>query len=147
MAHVSQTREQGQQGEGSRGHSRETAPSIWEWLVAALGLLLLLATLGYLGWHALSEPARAPEPVAQVLKVERQAQGFLVRVRVSNRGGETASSLRLSGVLKRGDEVVEESEVDFQYLPGGSSREGGLIFTHDPAQFALELTPKGYEKP
>lgn len=147
MAHVSQSRDQQRDEGASRGHSRETAPSIWEWLVAALGLLLLLATLGYLGYHALAEPRRPPEPVAQVVRVERLAQGFLVRVRVANRGGETASALKLAGVLKRGDEVVEESEADFQYLPGGSSREGGLFFAHDPAQFALELRPKGYEKP
>lgn len=138
---------QPQQRKSPRGRVQTTAPSLLEWGIAAIGLLLLLATLGYLAYQAVAMPHRPPEPVAQVLGVERQARGFLVRVRVSNRGTETAAALKLQGVLRRGAEVVEQSETEIQYLPAGSSREGGIFFSRDPAQFTLEVAPRGYEKP
>lgn len=127
--------------------AREEAPPFWEWVVAGIGLLLLLASLAYLGYHALQGPQSPPAPRIELLGVHAQEGRFLVRVRVRNAGGQTAAGLKLSGELRQGTETLEQSEAELDYLPGGSSREAGLFFTRDPRGVQLELSAQGYQKP
>jgi uncharacterized protein (TIGR02588 family) len=120
---------------------------LWEWIAAAIGLVLLLAGMGYLladHWQGDSAP---PAPTVQVSGIEQQAGRWLVRVRVTNASRGTAAALRVEGELKRGQEVVERSEVEFEFVPGRSSREGGLFFTRDPRALQLQLEPKSYQQP
>jgi uncharacterized protein (TIGR02588 family) len=126
---------------------REEAPPFWEWVVAGVGLVLLLASLGYLGWHAVVTPHTPPSPEIELVGVEQQGSRFLAQVRVRNRGTLTAEKLVVSGRLKRGDETVEESEAEFDHLPGESTREGGLFFSRDPRSLQLELRARSYLKP
>lgn len=125
----------------------EAPPSPAEWLVAAIGLLLVLASLGYLGWHGLIEKADPPRPEVRVLDVQAQEGRFLVRVRVHNRGRATAAKLRVTAQLRRGDQVVEDRDVEFDYLPGESSREAGIFFELDPRRFEMVVTPASFQQP
>lgn len=122
-------------------------PAFWEWVVAGLGLILFVATLGYLVYDALARRPAAASPEIRVSAVERQGSRFLVRLRVRNAGNATAAGLRISGVLRRDGQVVERSEMELEHLPGESSREGGLFFTHDPSRLDLELRAEGFHKP
>jgi uncharacterized protein (TIGR02588 family) len=127
--------------------AREAPPPFWEWVVAGIGLLLLLATLVYLTYHAVAVPMTEPRPAIELVGVEPQGQQFLVRIRVRNEGRTTAQALRVAGQLKRQDEVVETSELEFAYVPAESSREAALLFRHDPRTLQLELQPRSYQKP
>lgn len=127
--------------------SPEAAPPFWEWVAAGVGLLLVLASIGVLGYYAWTEDARGPQPVAQVVAIEQQPAGWLVSVRVHNRSQAPAAALRLTGQLRQGAEILEERELELQYLPGGSSREGGLFFSRDPRQHRLEWAFGSYERP
>lgn len=127
--------------------SGEEPPSPWEWLVAAIGLLLLLASIGYLVHDALGRGKEPPRPLVQVLGVQAQESHFLVRVQVTNRSRATAADLRVEGVLRRGGEVVERSETAFVYVPGMSTREGGLFFSQDPRTLQLEVSVRSYQEP
>lgn len=125
----------------------EAPPSPAEWLVAAIGLVLVLASLGYLAWHGLLERADPPRPEVRVLDVQAQEGRFLVRVRVHNRGRATAAKLRVTAQLRRGDQVVEDRDVEFDYLPGESSREAGIFFERDPHRFEMVVTPASFQQP
>lgn len=125
----------------------EEPPPFWEWVVAGVGLVLLLASLAYLGFHALQGPQTPPAPRIELLGVHGQEGQFLARIRVRNQGTQTAAGLTVAGTLKQGDQTLEESETELDYLPGGSSREAGLFFTRDPRTAQLELSAKGYRKP
>lgn len=128
--------------------SRDTAPPFWEWVAAAAGLLLVLASVGVLAYHAWTGEADHPRPSVRVLSIEQQpAAGWLVAVRVRNGAQATAAALRLTGRLRQGSEVVEESKLELQHLPGGSSREGGLFFSRDPRLHRLEWAFESYEEP
>jgi uncharacterized protein (TIGR02588 family) len=125
----------------------EVPPSVVEWVVAAIGLVLVLASLGYLVWHGWAEEAGTPQPALQVLGVQAQEGRFLVLLRVHNRGRAPAAGLRVTGELRRGEAVVERSETEFDYLPGESSREAGLFFSRDPRSFELVVRPASFQRP
>lgn len=132
----------------SRGAPPEEAPpSPAEWLVAAIGLVLVLASLASLAWHGLQERADPPRPQIRLLDVQAQEGRFLVRVRVHNRGAATAAKLRVTAQLRRGGQLVEEREVEFDYLPGESSREAGLFFEQDPRGFEMVVAPASFQQP
>lgn len=135
---------QEQHGEQPDQPSQST---FWEWVVAACGLVLVLSTLGFLGWQALTQPATPPEVQVQAARIQALRQGYLVEIRVRNRGNSTAAALTIEGRLSAGSEDVETSSTSIDYLPARSERQGGLYFAHDPRQFTLQLGPKGYQKP
>lgn len=127
--------------------AKEGPPPFWQWATAALGLVLVLACLGYLLLQALAAPPTPPDPVVEVVSVRQQGARYLVLVRVRNRGQATAEALKVAGELKQGEAVLERSETEFQFLPGDSMREAGLFFSRDPRQLQLELRPESYQAP
>lgn len=135
-------------GDGKQDQREQAeSPPLLEWVMGAIGLVLLLASLGYLGWQALRGAAVPPTPVIETVGVEQRAGRFLLRFRVHNQGTETAERLQVSGRLRQLGLVVEESSTEFDFLPGGSSREGGLFFLRNPERHELALEARSYQKP
>ncbi len=126
---------------------REPPPSLWEWVCAGIGLVLLLASVGYLLHDAWSDEGGTPVPVVRLIDIRPQDGRYLARVQVFNQGRATAAALRVQGELRRGGEVVETSELEFPHVPGKSSREGGLFFVQDPRALQLQLSARSYQKP
>ena len=126
---------------------QEAPPPFWEWVVAAIGLLLVLGSLGYLLLQAARGEGGPPQPVIEVLATEPQGERFLVRLQVRNAGGNPAAALRIEGTLRRDGQAIESSEVELDYLPGNSTREAGLFFDHDPRSHRLQLAPRSWRAP
>lgn len=118
-----------------------------EWVVALGGLLVVLGVLGVLTYEAFNGGETPPNVTPKVLSVGRSRGGFLVQVAVANGGGETTAGLTLEGTLNRAGQAVETSEVTLAYVPGGSVRRAGLLFTHNPQEYQLELRTFGYQEP
>lgn len=125
---------------------RDAAPPLSEWFVAAIGLALLVGSVAYLLYDG-NGRSQPPAPVVRMLAVEPQQGRFLVRVQAVNESRTTAAALRVEGTLRRGGETVERSEIEFDYLPGRSTREGGMFFTADPRGLQLELSARSYREP
>ena len=125
----------------------EPSISVWEWVSAAVGLVVVLATLGTLLWVAAPQERGAVEPVLQATAIERQGDRFRVQLRAYNAGPAPAAALRVTAQLRSGGQVLEEADVELQYLPGHSSRKASVFFHRDPRQAELVLLPKGYEHP
>jgi uncharacterized protein (TIGR02588 family) len=130
-----------------RPREGESATPLSEWVAAAIGLLVVLATLACLAWLALSGRDGRVEPAVQVVSIERQGEQHHVRLRVENAGAAPAAALRVQGRLRQGAQVVEEAEVELDYVPARSSGEAGLFFRSDPRRFALELSVRSYREP
>lgn len=140
----------GAQGAGDRRPAGrdEGAPPLAEWIAAALGLLLVLACAGVLGWHALRGEEGPPDPSLQVEAIEAlPGGGFVVRLQVRNAGSQAAADLHVSGELHGVDAAPERSQALIDHVPAGSSREAGLYFTRDPRQGRLSLRAEGYREP
>lgn len=121
-------------------------PPLYEWVVAALGLFVVLCTLGLLTYEVIAGDTSVPDPLVRVTGVQEVRGGYLAQVEAFNRGGDTAAGLTIAGTLKQNGQDIETSEVTLDYLPGQSLREAGLFFSEDPRRYRLELRALGYQE-
>lgn len=126
--------------------SQRTDTSAWQWGVAALGFLLVCATLGLLLYEAFAGDRSPPDIVVEAVRITPRATGYLVEFRAENHGGSTASAVTVDAVLDGGGSA-EQSHVTLDFVPSHSSRGGGLMFRSDPRAARLTLRATGYQRP
>jgi uncharacterized protein (TIGR02588 family) len=142
--HVSDEKEA--QRKGRRSHGSPEVISTWEWVVGGIGLLLTIAAIGYLVRQAMV-PQTPPSIVVRADSVSRTRGGFTVHFTARNEGRATAAEVDIEGRLDSGEGDAATSTVTLDYVPGNSTREGGLYFSEDPRQGTLELSARGYRTP
>ncbi|MGH6916935.1 MAG: TIGR02588 family protein [Geminicoccaceae bacterium] len=118
-----------------------------EWVVAAIGAMLVAGTIGYLVWLATVRDATPPDIRVTAEGVVALQGGWLVQFRAANAGGQAAAQLLVEGELEGPQGRIETSEATIDYLPPRSEREGGLFFSQDPRQHELRLRAKGFVEP
>jgi uncharacterized protein (TIGR02588 family) len=123
------------------------APSPWEWVVAAIGAVLVLGALGYLVYFAQTTPLGLPLITLEQGVVTQRGDGYLVAVTITNEGGATAAAVGIEGSLSRGGVEVETAATTLDYVPRFSTRQAGLLFSSDPRDGTLELRALGYAEP
>ncbi len=133
--------------EKKENQERQKETPVWEWIIAAVGLILVVAALGTTLYRAVTEESTPPILEISVKAIVPTSNGYLVEFRVKNTGNQTAAALTIEGELKRGAESVETSTASLAYAPANSQREGGLFFTKNPNEFELNIRALGYEKP
>jgi uncharacterized protein (TIGR02588 family) len=127
--------------------ARPRIPAL-EWIAAAVGLLLILAMLGVLGWEALKGNGKhAPFVDVSVERVTAAAGGYVVEVVLRNRTPSTAAAVEVEGELASGGTAIETSSATIDYVPGESTRRAGLFFTRDPRDLELKVRALGYARP
>ena len=128
---------------------RKNQPDIGriEWLMAFVGLALVLGTMIVIAYQAYTRENSPPDISITTDVIVALRKGYLVKIRAVNRGDTTAANVTVEGQLKSASGVAETSEATFQYLPPHSERRGGIYFTKDPRQHELVLKPRGYEAP
>ncbi len=136
-----------EKSENKEIRERPKQTPVWEWIIAAVGLILVVAALGTTLYRAVTEESTPPILEISVEAIQPNANGYLVKFRVKNTGNQTASGLTIEGELKRGEESAETSSATLAYAPANSRREGGLFFSKNPNEYKLEIRAKGYEKP
>jgi uncharacterized protein (TIGR02588 family) len=120
---------------------------LFEWLMAIVGLILVVGSIGYLLYQAVKGDAMPPDISFEVTLISPISNGYLVNFRAMNQGDVTAKGLMVEGQLTDAGQEIETSETSLDYMPSHSEREGGLFFTQDPRQFELQLRAVGYEQP
>lgn len=120
---------------------------LWEWIVAAAGMTVVLGAIGVSVFRAFTEESTPPSLVVRVDSISPTQGGFLVRFSVINTGNQTAAGLQIEGELRDASTVVESSSMTLTYAPANSSREGGLFFTRNPEELNLSIRPTGYSVP
>ena len=118
-----------------------------EWIVFAVGLILVSYTLGHLIFAGASM-GREPPSIEVRLGTPAQRQfNFVVPVKVINHGDETAGGVRIEVVMETGGEEKERAELDVAFLPRHATREGWVTFEQDPRTAQLKARVLGYQKP
>lgn len=121
--------------------------SFWEWLIAAVGLILVVGAVGATLYRAVTKELTPPQIKVIYDSSEANGDGYLVKFRVVNRGSQTAAAVTIEGELKNGAESVEISSATLTYAPANSERRGGLYFSKNPQQFDVQIRATGYEEP
>ena len=122
-----------------------------EWATAAVGLVIVVAMLAALVHRAVFIADTPPKITITVLAIEAQQSGYLVRTRVTNGGTMTAAQVVIEGVVttelggRSGRE--ERSQVTIDYVPAGSERNAGLMFSADPRRGQLQVRTIGFHNP
>lgn len=119
----------------------------WEWAVGAIGLVFVVASIGFMLYQAFVVDETAPEIVFETEEIVRSGSSYLVKIQVTNHGELVVAGLVIEGVLKDGTEEVEISETTIDYVPAGSQRKVGLFFTRNPQEFDLQFRAKSYVEP
>lgn len=118
-----------------------------EWLAAGVGLIVIVAVLGYVLWDGLQHTDAPPAIAVRVVRVTPTPAGYVAEIEALNRNRTTAANVEVEGVLERGGREIESSTTTFDYVPGLGRRQGGLLFETDPRGFDLRPAVKGYVDP
>ncbi|HEX8491993.1 MAG TPA: hypothetical protein VF658_04070 [Pyrinomonadaceae bacterium] len=120
--------------------------NLFEWMVFAVGLVLVTATLAYLVYEGATMGSSPPSLEVRLGTPEPRPHSFIVPVTVINHGDKTAGSIRIEVLMESGDKR-ERGEVDIPFLPRGATREGWVTFEQDPRTAQLKARVLGYEEP
>lgn len=118
-----------------------------EWIVFALGLILVSCTLGYLIYAGASMGHESPSIEVRLGIPEQRQFNFIVPVTVINHGDETAEGVRIEVVMEGGGKEEARGELDIAFLPRHATQEGWVTFEKDPRTAKLKARVLGYQKP
>jgi uncharacterized protein (TIGR02588 family) len=118
-----------------------------EWIVFAIGLVLVVFTLAYLIYAGLTFGETPPSLEVRIGTPEQQPHNFIVPVTVINHGDETAAGVHIEVVMESEGEEKARSELEIPFVPRRSIREGWVAFEADPRTAQLKARVLGYEKP
>jgi uncharacterized protein (TIGR02588 family) len=125
---------------------RELEKNALEWTVFGVGLVLVIATLGYLIREAVTTGSNPPELLVHLGAPRRVTDGYQVPVTVVNRGDRVAEGVSVTITLAAKAER-EEAVLSIAFLPHQSRREGWVTFRADPKDGDLQVGPVGYASP
>ena len=121
--------------------AKPNAPLL-EWIASAVGLVLTLGVMTIIARDAFNNSADMPPDIEVTVREQQQLGGrWLVRFDAHNRSPVTAAQVTIEGVLPGG----ETSTATIDYIPGRSTRGGGLVFTTEPRD--VRLRPLGFQDP
>ena len=123
------------------------AKNALEWTVFAIGLVLVLATLGFLVRESIVGEGGPPEVVARLGEARPSEGGHLIPVEVANVGQTTAEDVLVPIFLDLPDGSREEAELNIAFLPRDSKRNGWVSFRDDPRRGRLSLGAIAFEVP
>ena len=118
--------------------------SIFEWIIAAVGMIMVLASIAFIAYQGITTPRSPPDIRVRTIRIARSGDGYLVLFTAENLGGTTVAELSIEGEIERGG-GTEISEATIDYLPPRSQRSGGLFFENHPS--GVELRARGFVEP
>ncbi len=122
--------------------------SLFEWIVAAIGAILVLFSIGFITYQAIFAKDTPPNLIVNVTSVKRVSSGYLVEFNVKNEGEKTAASVSIEGKLSDSDgKEIETKTTTIEYVASKSERSGGLIYKENPEINKLEISAIGYKDP
>ncbi len=139
-----QTREEdGQEATGPRGRSAA------EWTTLAISVSLIVALVALVTYVSISGGSEPPIVEAKPLleEIRHEGQSYVLPVAVTNRGGRTAQEVLIQAELAGSDGSSQQREFTLDFLAGGETREGTVVFATDPAAGELTIAVASFQQP
>jgi uncharacterized protein (TIGR02588 family) len=103
-----------------------------EWLVFALGAVIVAGVVGCLCYLMAKGEGKPPEFIATIGRSFEQTDGYAVEVLITNRGDRTAEQVKVRVEQTSSAGEVTATEFDIAYVPPGATRKGMAIFPEQP---------------
>jgi uncharacterized protein (TIGR02588 family) len=142
-----ETRDREPPGREGQGSPRSGVRTAAEWVTLGVSALILLGIIGYLVYQAMrpAPPHVRVEARALVGRVERAGDRYVLPIELRNRGRRTVRQLRVEVRHGRQGEEPETTELDVDYLGGGSTHEAYVYLEEDPRGLKVEVEPRQYQ--
>jgi uncharacterized protein (TIGR02588 family) len=111
-----------------------------EWCVFAVSAALVALVLGQLGYDAATTDNGPPRLEIVIGESTSHEGHYAVQVTVHNHGDSTAEAVRIEVI--NGD---ERGELEFDYLPRNSHKQGWVTFSQPPGRLRTRVL--GYKQP
>lgn len=129
------------------GSSAEEKTPHWiEWVTGTISAALVLLMIGLISWEVFTQEEAAPDLSVSVTSHSAVENGHRVTFDIANKSTTTAADVTVRGEIISGD-VVEETEVTFDYVAAESRSSGALLFSSDPGAHELRIRVLGYTDP
>ena len=130
--------------EEGKGPRRRTVAERTTLAVSVFLIVLLLALVTRVWLSGGSEPPVVEaRPLLEAMRHEGEA--YSLPVEVTNHGGRTAAEVVILAELTGGDGSSEERELTLDFLAGGETREGTVVFASDPASGELTVDVASFQ--
>ena len=96
-------------------------------VVFSLGVLFILGIIGYLSYNAVKMDGKPPQPEVTADYMP-DLPDYTYRVKVRNKGQETATNLSLKMTLYQDGKIKESGSFTIAYLPIQSEQVGCMVF-------------------
>ena len=119
-----------------------------EWALGAASAAVVLVLVGYLVYEGVSGSRTLPDIEVSILPEDPGGAGDQIRFSVKNDGGQTATAVGLTLVLRDASgATVGERRLTLDYLPGHSEATGGFLLPDGSDGARPELVVDGYLDP
>ncbi len=140
--------EQNRHNDHTGQQDQQQGRTLAEWVTFGIATALLLGVGGLVLYLWFGVPQTPPViTISQTGDTREVAGQYYVPFTVRNTGGGTADAVKVHAELRIGDQVVEESEQQFDFLSGGETEEGAFVFDQDPRSGELKMGVDSYKLP
>ncbi len=125
---------------------RDQVPTV-EWITGLIGLAIVVAILGAIGWEAIRGGTTQPALEITLEAVTEGPAGYIAGIVVRNASRQAAADVLVEGRMRAAGGGEARSEVRLDYVPGLSERRAVLTFPSRPQPPGLALRVLGYTTP
>ncbi len=130
------------------GSSAEEKTPHWiEWVTGTVSTALVLLMIGLISWEALTDKGVPPDLSVSLTNLSALDNGHRVAFDIANRSTATAADVTVRGEIIDAGDVLEETEVTFDYVAAESKSSGAFLFDRDPGMHELKIRVLGYTDP
>ena len=142
-----QSRHAGPREGSGQEATRQRGRSAAERTTLAISIILILGLLALVTYVTMTGGSEPPIVEAKPIETDIRHEGetYYLPVAVTNRGGRTAEEVVIQAELTGSDGSAEESEFTLDFLAGGETREGTVIFTTDPLSGDLTVDVASFQ--
>ena len=139
---------QSEEGSGEEGAGQRRRSGA-EWTTLGISIILILALLALVTYVSIGGGDEPPIVEARPLdqEIRHEGESYYLPVAVTNRGGRTAEEVVVQAELAGNDGSSEASEFTLDFLAGGETREGTVVFATDPSAGELTIDIASFQSP
>ena len=122
--------------------SQKRQRTLAEWVTLGISLTIVLSLVGLITYEYFGRGNRpAVIEVRPWLESLRQEAGaYYLPVEITNEGDQTAAGVWVELTLTAADDSQESARIHVEFLAGGATEEGVVVFRQNPAEGRLAHT-------